>query len=471
MTTIMKTDKAKSFLLINPWITDFAAYDFWSRPLGLLYLASLLRAAGHGVSIINCLDYTLDASSVPKSARPVRRKYGTGKFIRMEINKPEALRDIRRKFCRYGMLAETFRKKLTEMPAPDVILITSIMTYWYPGIVQTIETVREIFPDAVIVLGGTYVRLCYEHALSIPGIDYLYRGKLDSFPAFLEGKLNVPIKNCSQWKDFAHYPFPAFELWEPKPLNAVAIMTSEGCPFSCPYCASSVLHPRFIRRSPESVFEEILYWHKNYGVEDFAFYDDALLVDSENHIVPILKKVKEAGLNVRFHTPNAVHVRELHGKLCELLKISGFTTLRLGLETVTTQRIVQRDNKIEKGQFPWAMENLRKAGFLPSQIGVYLLCGLPFQDPSEVEYSIEVVKEHGGSPYLAEYSPIPHTKMWEEAVKASPFPIETEPLFHNNTLFPCQCERFPVSELERLKRKAREARVAVSNTQLLHHST
>ncbi len=451
--------KAKSFLLVNPWITDFAAYDLWSRPLGLLYLASLLREAGHGISMINCLDHTHDAPFVNKFSRPVRRKYGTGKFIRMEISKPEAIESIPRKFCRYGMFPETFKKLLKEVPQPDIILVTSIMTYWYPGIIQAVDILRDVFPYSKIILGGSYVRLCYEHAQMIPGIDFLFSGTISTFPEFLEKTCNIDLKNRKIWKDFPRYPFPAFDLWDPKPLNAVTIMTTEGCPYRCPYCASAVLHPKFIRRSPESVFEEILYWHEHYGVEDFAFYDDALLIDSENHIVPILRKIIDAGLKIRFHTPNAVHVRELTAELCVLLKKAGFTTLRLGLETASSQRTIQKDNKVEKGQFPWAMKNLRKAGFTPEQVGVYLLCGLPFQEPSEVDYSIDVVREHGGWPYLAEYSPIPHTKMWKDAVKASPFPIENEPLFHNNTLFPCQSNRFPVSELERLKKKAREARM------------
>ena len=46
----------RTILLINPWIHDVAAYDFWVRPLGLLYLASLLRAGGFSVRIIDCLD-------------------------------------------------------------------------------------------------------------------------------------------------------------------------------------------------------------------------------------------------------------------------------------------------------------------------------------------------------------------------------------------------------------------------------
>ena len=44
-------------LLINPWITDFAVYNFWIRPLGLLCIASLLRANGFRVTLIDCLGF------------------------------------------------------------------------------------------------------------------------------------------------------------------------------------------------------------------------------------------------------------------------------------------------------------------------------------------------------------------------------------------------------------------------------
>jgi hypothetical protein len=43
-------------LLINPWITDFAAYNFWIKPLGLLHIASLLRENGFRVTLIDCID-------------------------------------------------------------------------------------------------------------------------------------------------------------------------------------------------------------------------------------------------------------------------------------------------------------------------------------------------------------------------------------------------------------------------------
>ncbi len=43
-------------LCVNPWIHDFAAFDFWLKPLGLLTLAGMLRQAGIRVSFIDCLD-------------------------------------------------------------------------------------------------------------------------------------------------------------------------------------------------------------------------------------------------------------------------------------------------------------------------------------------------------------------------------------------------------------------------------
>jgi len=45
-----------SLILVNPWIYDFAAYDLWSKPLGLLYLAGFLREYGFRIHLIDCLD-------------------------------------------------------------------------------------------------------------------------------------------------------------------------------------------------------------------------------------------------------------------------------------------------------------------------------------------------------------------------------------------------------------------------------
>ena len=63
-------------------------------------------------------------------------------------------------------------------------------------------------------------------------------------------------------------------------------------------------------------------------------------------------------------------------------------------------------------------------------------------------------------PFVSEYSPIPDTAMWDEAVKASPFPICDEPLFHNNSLLPCRWEGCTPGDVHLLKRFARNPAAA-----------
>ncbi len=52
--------------------------------------------------------------------------------------------------------------------------------------------------------------------------------------------------------------------------------------------------------------------------------------------------------------------------------------------------------------------------------------------------SINFIHSCGARPIVAEYSPIPGTALWDEAVRCSPYPIAEEPLFQNNTLLPCR---------------------------------
>ena len=70
-----------SVILINPWIYDFAAYDLWSKPLGLLYLASYLKKQNISTHVIDCMDpHDPEMSNRLFGNIPLRRKYGTGKY-------------------------------------------------------------------------------------------------------------------------------------------------------------------------------------------------------------------------------------------------------------------------------------------------------------------------------------------------------------------------------------------------------
>jgi radical SAM superfamily enzyme YgiQ (UPF0313 family) len=136
---------------------------------------------------------------------------------------------------------------------------------------------------------------------------------------------------------------------------------------------------------------------------------------------------------------------------------TGFRTIRLGLETSDFSLHSDLDNKVAKGDFEQAVHNLLEAGFSSSEIGAYLLVGLPGQSVDSVIKSIDLVARAGATPYLAEYSPIPHTDLWDKAVAYSEYDLSSEPLFHNNTLLPCWGD-LQKKELPKLKDRVFEVR-------------
>jgi radical SAM superfamily enzyme YgiQ (UPF0313 family) len=184
---------------------------------------------------------------------------------------------------------------------------------------------------------------------------------------------------------------------------------------------------------------------------DIAFYDDALLVDSGKHFIPMARELLRRDMRCRFHTPNGIHGREISPEIANLMYEVGFKTVRLGLETSNATRQRRIGDKITNREMERAIAYLRGAGFSKEDIGVYILAGLPRQSASEVEESIRFVQACGATPKLAEYSPIPQTPLWEAAVRASEFDLRGEPLFHNNSILPCRWEGFTWEDLNELK--------------------
>jgi radical SAM superfamily enzyme YgiQ (UPF0313 family) len=167
--------------------------------------------------------------------------------------------------------------------------------------------------------------------------------------------------------------------------------------------------------------------------------------------IPLLEEIIKHHLPWQFHCPNGLHLREVNDEIAMLMFKAGFKTIRFGFETADIARQQETGGKVTNSELQQAVQCLVKAGYRQDEIGIYLLCGLPQQTATEVRESILFVKSCGAKPILAEYSPIPGTALWDEAVKVSCFNIEAEPLYHNNTLLPCQGDNFTDEMYQSLK--------------------
>lgn len=409
----------KNILGVNPPVHDFAFYDLWSKPIGLLYLLQKAREGGCDVRLIDCV----------RDGAEGQMTFGREKIAKTEIRKPDAYRHIKRKYHHFGIGEEAFSQRLRNVPKPDTVFITSAMTYWYGGVRWAIEKLRAELPGVPLVLGGIYARLCFEHASSL-GADFIV---------------------AENWEPDAAYP--AMDLYGHPPYGVV--MTSFGCPMRCDYCASGILWPRFKRRTVEEVMKEIDF-QANLGVIDFAFYDDALLLGKREYFYPLCRKLK-ARYNgaLRFHAPNGLHVREIDGECAALLKETGFKTIRLSLESVDPSVAQESSGKVLRGEYAAAVKCCREAGWRREECETYILLGLPGQSLGSVAETIDFVKACGGKPKLAEFSPIPGTKSFDAAAKEIP-EITVEPLLHNNSVYSSWISgALAPNELQELKDRAR----------------
>jgi radical SAM superfamily enzyme YgiQ (UPF0313 family) len=419
--------KNKQLLLINPWIYDFTAYDLWSKPIGLLYLASFLANQGFIISLVDCLDNQL--------IKP--KKYGQGKYQRQIIEKPAILKHIPRQYARYGVSEESFLAKLKETAAPDAILVTSMMTYWYPGPMHVVALLRKIFPGVPIILGGIYASLLPDHAQEKVQPDYIIRGPGEIAVLKLLAQIfDIPFDSFELPETLDDFPYPAFYLLEN--IRYLAIMTSRGCPYNCPFCAQSLIAMPFTQRKPFQVVAEIETHYHKYRARDFAFYDDALFLNSNRHIKPILHALVKLQLPLRFHTPNGLFTGQIDAELARLLFQANFRTIRLSYETINAQRQQEMSHKVTNESMTAAVDNLQLAGYQKKELEAYVIMGLPDQPPEEVLESMIFINRLGLQIHLASYSPIAGTRDFARAVSAGLIDQNIDPLLTNKTIFPLQ---------------------------------
>lgn len=424
--------KAPRILLVNPPIYDFAAYDFWVKPYGLLSVAGYLRGKAE-FALFDYLDRLHPFYSSRKGFE--NDEWGRDKFYFEKIPSPCCFKDIPRHFRRFGMPRTIFRDFLGRHTHSslryegqadcDFVLVNTVMTYWYPGVQEVIEDIRQLVPKAKIILGGNYVTLCRGHAEKL-GADFL-----------VEGANLAPLWDYVGLKPDMNQP----GLWEAYGKLTVGVLKlSDGCPFECTYCLVPRVYGKFQARPLERSLAELELLSK-LGAKNIAFYDDALLFDAKNVLVSFLSEILKRDIKVNFHSPNAINARFVTKEIAELMIRAGFKTFYLGFESTSREWQQQTGSKVFSEELAEAVANLKsalrlnsgQAGAESNNITAYQILGHPKTDVSDLEESMRFVNRLGIRGMLADFSPVPDTPDGELCRK---WVDMDEPLLHNKTAFP-----------------------------------
>jgi len=417
----------KRALLINPWICDFKCHDFWVKPYGLLRISTYLKQNGFETFLIDCMDRH-DPAMAAYGIKD--RRYGRGDFYQEELSKPEPYKKVPRKYKRYGFPVEVFKKKLEAVPAPDIVLAASSVTYSYEGVLLAINLVKERFPAAKIILGGIYATLCHEHAQRHSGALNAWKGGINNnFVAMLNAYARSQVKNLAEGglaettPDYSFYPGTPYR----------SVKFTQGCPFSCTYCAIKQFGDGYYQRKQEGIIKE-LEGYAQRGIKEIAFYDDALLY--KNYFVKsVLKETVKRGLKFNFHASNGLHAAYIDGEMAALMKQCNFIEPKVSLETSNDAIQKATGGKVTNEAFEKAVNCLKKAGYAGNDIGVFILNGMPGQDEKSVMADVSYLIKSGLKIRHSVYSPIPGTMDFLKLKNEVRLELAAEPLKQNEYYF------------------------------------
>lgn len=330
----------------------------------------------------------------------------------------------------------------------DLVGITVTSRTYREAVELTNRLKRSTFGTPV-VFGGPHVSIMMEQVLHEPLIDLAVYGEgeltFDELVKLLKsGKDITDERNLKEIrgliyrengqaartdareliKDLDALPFPAFHLFgvERYP-GKYPIITSRGCPFSCVFCASSLIWGRKWRaRSPENVIAEVQYIISNFGPKPVDFHDDGF-----NMSLQRVNAICDLFINEKIKIPwgvRGLRVDMVDAETARKMRRAGCSHVAIGVESANRQVLEKIRKKESIEQVKEGVKYLRAAGI--DVIGHFMI-GNPGETLETVKESIKFAQECGFIKALFGTAvPFPRTDLWNYVQKHGEFLVEPD---------------------------------------------
>ena len=333
-------------------------------PLGLAYIAAVLRQHGYRPSIVDLNISGMDPARI---------------------------------------------RSIIEMADPALVGISTHTETYMSGL-EFARMAKEIKPGLPVVMGGSHASVMYGEVIREDCVDYVVRGEgeltmleLADFvvkgvgdPAEIRGIAykRDGVVNVTADRPFIDdpdtLPFPARDLLQLElytfPGN---LLTSRGgCPFNCDFCAvNNIWQSRRRYRHPEKVIEEVKLVMAQYHLGGIAFADDTFTLNRMHtlRLCELLKGMVAEDMGVPWTCSTRADL--VDRELLETMVGAGCYGIQYGVEA-GSQEIL---DLIGKGI---TLEQVRQAVKISREVGVQdILCSFMFPHPADTKETVRAQKD------------------------------------------------------------------------------
>ncbi len=248
-----------------------------------------------------------------------------------------------------------------------------------------------------IIVGGPHTTVAAD---TIPDfVDYIVQGEGErAILDIADGKVTERIVNYPRIENLDALPMPAWDCFVNLPYDwsvkffqdspIFTMNTSRGCPFRCTFCSvCSVWGRKYTYFSAERIVSDIEHLIEHYGVKGIYFREDNFTLNKER-LSKFCNLLIEKGIKISWACES--RVSNLSRETVELMARAGAKGFYFGVES-GSQRILdllQKDITVEqiKNAFKWCHEFGVKAA-------ASVVVGVPGETESDIRETAELLKQ------------------------------------------------------------------------------
>lgn len=288
----------------------------------------------------------------------------------------------------------------------------------------------------IVIWGGPHVSFNYRECFEQFAVDYIIIGEgekaIISLMECIQGVRKIEDVRSLVYRndkelvvnelenlieDLDMLPLPARDLlpmneYSKKTTNT-SIIASRGCPYHCSFCAGVLMgRNRYRRRSVESIIQEMDEVINTYGFKRITFFDDIFTIDKK-FVLDLCDEIIKREFRVELSCETRIDAVD-DNVLCAMRK-AGFDSIFFGIES-GSQRILDIYNKkTDIAGIILAVELCKKNGIAPQ---LSFIIGLPDDNEQSIRETIMFAKKLDVNKiWFQPFSPFPGTAAYEDCIK------------------------------------------------------